>query len=276
MNGNNKIANPVNNMCLSLNVSGQAGFTLLELMIALSLGLLLLLGIGTIYVGSNQTYRVQEENARLQESGRFALEFLGRNFRNAGYPNIGPDIEKTTFTGVAVNGLNGVCPTASPTTDLATIQYDGIENERDCQGDVIADGEFVQHSFFVLDNALRCNAVRATAAPTPPTVCPAAGVGVEVLPNVEDFQILYGIDTNGDQSANQYVASPANWNQVVSVRACVLLRSESSGISTTQQRYLNCANALTGSTTLTTAADSRLRRAFTATFNLRNRVNLLP
>ena len=40
---------------------GQAGMTLLELMISLSLGLLLVAGIGTIYVGSNQTYRVQEK-----------------------------------------------------------------------------------------------------------------------------------------------------------------------------------------------------------------------
>lgn len=66
----------------------QGGLTLVEMLIAISLGLLLLFGIGTIFVGSNQTYRVQEENARIQEAGRYALEILGRNLRQAGYADI--------------------------------------------------------------------------------------------------------------------------------------------------------------------------------------------
>jgi type IV pilus assembly protein PilW len=103
--------------------------------------------------------------------------------------------------------------------------------------------------------------------------------------NAEDLQVIYGVDTDvsSDQSANLYTASPTDWTKVVSARVCVLIRSEDQGITTLQsgsttkwQRYLNCAGALgtvTGSTAFTDATDSRLRRAFVATFNLRNRVN---
>lgn len=261
----------------------QRGLTLLELMISLSLGLLLVAGIGTIFVGSNQTNRVQEENARIQEAGRFALEVIGRGLKQAGYTAISvlPNNTHVAFSGTSISGVNSACPTAVPTSDIVTMQYDGTAGEKDCQAQNVASGEVVQQTFFIENNTLRCNAVRANAAPTPPSACPVAGSGNELLQNVEDLQVLYGIDTDGNQSADQYTASPANWNQVVSTRVCVLIRSANQGIAIGRQTYLNCAGALgiaTGAAASTTAAvgDSRLRRAFVGTFNLRNRVTLLP
>jgi type IV pilus assembly protein PilW len=104
-------------------MSNEGGFTLLELMIALSLGLLVAAAIGSIYIGSNQTYRVQEDSARIQEIGRYALEVLGRSLRQAGYADlpVTPTSTKTTFTGTPINGTNG----AAGAPDAVTIQYDG-------------------------------------------------------------------------------------------------------------------------------------------------------
>lgn len=259
----------------------QAGLTLLEILISITLGLLLLFGIGTIFVGSNQTYRVQEENARIQEAGRYALEVIGRNIRQAGYADIpiNPVAAKVTFQGTPINGVDTVCPTGAPVTDMLTVQYDGIVGEQDCQADNIAAGEIVQHTFFIANNALRCNAVRAAAAPVPPAACPAANAGIELLNDVEDLQVVYGIDITGDQSADRYAVTAANWNQVVSARLCVLVRSPNIGVVAGNQRFLNCAGALgtaAPGAEFTNAADTRLRRAFVATYNLRNRVNNLP
>jgi len=100
-----------------------------------------------------------------------------------------------------------------------------------------------------------------------------------LLSNVEDLQLLYGIDLTGDQSADRYTATPANWNQVVSARVCVLVRSPNTGVVAGNQNFLNCAGALgtaAAGAEFTNAADTRLRRAFVATFNLRNRINNLP
>ncbi len=57
----------------------QQGFTLVELMISMTIGLVLLLAIGTVFTSSRQVSRVQEDNARIQKSGRFPLKTLGRN-----------------------------------------------------------------------------------------------------------------------------------------------------------------------------------------------------
>ena len=250
----------------------QAGLTLLELMIALSLGLLLLVGIGTIYVGSSQTYRVQEQNARIQESGRYALEVIGRSVRQAGYWNmpLGVTSTATGFGGTPVGGTNG----SGTTADAVTVQYDGVVGStRDCEGNNVT-------AAMVVQDAIRLD------APNFELECDGNVDGTvdhqPLVSNVEDLQILYGVDTDGNQSANLYTATPANWNQVVSVRACILIRSEQPSITTVAQTYRNCAGALgtaTGAAALTTAAtgdNRRLHRAFVATFNLRNRVTNLP
>lgn len=65
----------------------QGGLTLVELMIAMVLGLLLIAGIITILLGTQQTNRTQEALSQVQEAGRFATEALGRDFREGGLGN---------------------------------------------------------------------------------------------------------------------------------------------------------------------------------------------
>jgi len=64
---------------------GQSGFSLVELMIAMALSLVLLAGVVQIFVTSKQTYRAQEANSRVQESGRIATALLQRGIRPAGF-----------------------------------------------------------------------------------------------------------------------------------------------------------------------------------------------
>lgn len=59
--------------------------TLIELMIAMLLGLILLAGIIQVFISSKQTYRFQNDLSRIQENGRFALHFLGTGIREGGY-----------------------------------------------------------------------------------------------------------------------------------------------------------------------------------------------
>lgn len=63
----------------------QSGFSLIELMIAMVLGLVLVGALINTFISSNRTYRVQEGLAQSQESARFALEILGQELRMAGY-----------------------------------------------------------------------------------------------------------------------------------------------------------------------------------------------
>lgn len=244
---------------------------MLELMISLGLGLLLAVGIGTIFVGSNQTYRVQDDNARIQEAGRYALEIIGRSIRQAGanapMSSAGGMVACNPPIGTAISLANNV-----PNTIQVQMCAQPDENDaalgwimRDCTGGKAPVGTLVTNAFALNGTDLRCTG--------------SVGGTQPLLSNIEDLQIIYGIDTNNDQSVQQYTATPANWNQVLTTRVCVLVRSESQGIAAGNQTYLNCAGALgtaTGAAASTTAGDSRLHRAFVATFSLRNRISLVP
>ena len=63
----------------------QAGLSLLELLIAVTLGLLLLGGLLTVYSASSLSYRVAENTNRMQEGARHAFSIIGSQVRSAGY-----------------------------------------------------------------------------------------------------------------------------------------------------------------------------------------------
>ena len=63
----------------------QQGVTLVELMIALAIGLLVTVAMLKVYVDASGMYRFNEGLARVQENGRFALEFIRRDARVAGF-----------------------------------------------------------------------------------------------------------------------------------------------------------------------------------------------
>lgn len=61
------------------------GFTLLELMISITLGLILVAGVAYTYLGNRATYRQQDGLARMQEGARYAFEVLDFDIRMAGF-----------------------------------------------------------------------------------------------------------------------------------------------------------------------------------------------
>jgi type IV pilus assembly protein PilW len=63
----------------------QAGFSLVEMMVALVLGLVLIAGIGQLFLSANRTYMLQDELSRIQENARFAIDLISRDIRMAGY-----------------------------------------------------------------------------------------------------------------------------------------------------------------------------------------------
>lgn len=63
----------------------MAGLTLVELMVAITIGLIILAAVARLFATSRTAYTLEEGLARAQESGRFALEFLSQDIRMAGY-----------------------------------------------------------------------------------------------------------------------------------------------------------------------------------------------
>ena len=66
-------------------IRGRAGFSLIELMVALLLGMVLITGVGNLFLSTNKTYTLQDELVRIQENARVALELLTRDVRMSAY-----------------------------------------------------------------------------------------------------------------------------------------------------------------------------------------------
>src|SRR3546814_402452 len=74
--------------------ASQTGLSLIELMVALTIGLLLAIGIIQIFNASKISYQWQEGLSRIQENGRFVSQYLQNKLRMAGYMGCGNDVAR--------------------------------------------------------------------------------------------------------------------------------------------------------------------------------------
>lgn len=258
----------------------QTGFTLIELMISVVIALVVLLGVSNLYLGTRQTNKIQTMQSRLSEDGRFAVSMLQRIVSQAGYrsnPN------------VAINANRLTPGTGSASTTSATVQFtaDG-SNQIGCPGTVATAGNYTAVISFA-SNALTC-----TAGGTSTSWLAGAGSGAGGSSDVVDFRLQYGVDANDatpatpldygcgaaassnpnmrvrDCIADSYVGSLTSGqtnDQIVSVRACIVLRSEQSDSQVVKRAdYNNCSGtAIAGSQN-----DGRLYRTFNTTVLIKN------
>ena len=92
------------------------GFSLVELMVALVITLILLAGIGQIFLSSKKSFVIQDSLGRMQENGRYAMETIAQDVRRSGYWGGNADItaiEDHTPGGASNGGKvaieNGTC-----------------------------------------------------------------------------------------------------------------------------------------------------------------------
>lgn len=120
----------------------QRGFTLVEMLVALALGLAVLIGLSSVYVAAKQSFRFQETSGRLQEDATFALDLIARDLRMAGFggcrgvdevtiasvlttfPNFGLAASPTGITGP--NPLAAVYPTNLQITSQPLSPYNFV------------------------------------------------------------------------------------------------------------------------------------------------------
>lgn len=67
-----------------LPARAAAGFTLIELMVAMVLGLIVIAGATSVFLASQRTYRTNQALSDVQENARIAFELMARDIRDAG------------------------------------------------------------------------------------------------------------------------------------------------------------------------------------------------
>jgi len=256
----------------------QTGFTLVEIMIAITIGLVMTAGILQISQANKESNRLQRNMGFVQENIRSAMEILGRDIRMAGhYIDDNPNARILTPPMPFVNPSSLLNP-----PDTSRITADGGTNENDqitvtyeltptittdCLGQSAVPmvppttgNRFVQNHYFIRDNRLMCEGNGS-----------ASGIPQTLVEGVESLQILYGENTDGNPlSANRYVrpADVANMANVVSVRIGMRFISREAVRPTadTKKYALLDADAFDPPAN----SDRLLRREITTTIFLRN------
>ena len=75
-------------------LGAQRGFSMVELMVAITIGLILTAGVLELFANNKNAYRVDASLARVQESGRMALDSMANDIRMAGYWGCQPSLAK--------------------------------------------------------------------------------------------------------------------------------------------------------------------------------------
>jgi type IV pilus assembly protein PilW len=131
--------------------SRQYGLTLIELMIAITIGLILVLGLIQVFSASRAAYQLSQGIARNQENARFALDFMQRDIRMAGHAGCVNDqsLLSTDAAGKITGGnirslfLNDAAREANDASGLAfplrfDVSVQGFEASGTAPGDVLS------------------------------------------------------------------------------------------------------------------------------------------
>lgn len=287
---------------MKTNPSRIRGFSLIELMISIAVGLLLLTAIATIFANSSRSQREVALSAEQIENGRYAMDVLSEDLHHAGYwglysttftaPGAMPDPCDITAASLAtamalpVQGYNA--PIASLPSCLSSANYLAGTDilvirhaSTSVAGALTAAAMYVQtqpvgtpivangggtfsltvrngtgvnvaapvrpyevHIYFVSPCSTAASGTCAASddggRPIPTlkrlelAVDPSDGtlkmMTIPIAEGIENFQVYYGLDADGDGAPDQgaYSSDPgsvAGWMQAVTAQVFVLARN---------------------------------------------------
>jgi type IV pilus assembly protein PilW len=272
-----------------------AGFSLIELMVSMLIGLIVLGAMFAAYLASGTSSRTSRALSQMTEDAAVAMNVLRSHVGMAGFSQpagVGADGRFTrVFAGTSLFGCGGqfvnpgvamdalscdadlTAPDAlavayqadtSNSLDKAGVPLDCLGNSLPAQG-VPPNVFYVSYSrFFVANTGLNC-------------LGPGNAGAQMLVEHVHDLQALYGVanDSKGEQvQATYYAAAPAVtadavWGRVVSVRLCLVVKSEDEVLDVLQP-YVGCDPFAAP----VVPTDRRMYRAFTSTIVMHNRLGV--
>ncbi len=238
----------------------ESGISLVELLIAMVIGLLVLLAVSQAYITGIGAQRSQTDVSRLNETGRFAFLHLSNAIQRAGFTNrwqpgataqyfcqtgtiggaiagcndqLAPFTTAPSAAGVNITNCSGGGPGfnggITNGSDVLRVRYYGEDTNTtagtvDCQGNAVARDQLVEETFYLNTD---------TTSGEPALYCRSSisGTGVVLVAGVESLQFLYGVDTDNNGTVDRYVpwhlvTTPTDLRDgVLSIHASLVVRS---------------------------------------------------
>ena len=287
------------------------GFSLIELLVSMVIGLVVVGAVLVSYISSGQTGKRQAAYSEMNENAQIGLTMIRQDLLLAGYAK-GTQIQTVagvksfgkTFATKPIFGCAGgfSAPNSVAVTDPACASgaSPGIEiiyeadltntvpsgaYPSDCLGNSL---QYVAQTVTVGGNAIDYYQTRNRYYLTTGTSgrselhCASAAknsagnaiAGQPLVDNVEAMQILYGEAASaGSRQIVRYVAANAvtDWQNIISVRTCLLMRSADQVLSL-EDTSSGLAGYLDCASASQTSADGYVRRAYFLTTTLRNKM----
>jgi len=288
--------------------SRQHGFSLLELLIATTIGLVVTLGAIAVVSNSTSARQTTQAQSLMNEDAQAALSLLSREIKMAGYK-----APANTSLSLGLRGCSGLfqfdadsvnddklrCETGGTSQSHSlvvsyeadvwnTVKTKGKSLPTDCLGTGLKKEPTAKNRYYI---------DISPSSGTPNLFCQGNGGSGYVLPqpmvdNIEDLKFSFGTASAstpptsppsgqiaGYLSATdveKLAASPSKddiakaWSLVQTVQICIVVRSATKNLvsDNASSIYTKCDGTQDASKT-----DRRLRRAYTTTVALRNRLN---
>lgn len=186
----------------------QTGLTLVEILVALTLGVFILGGVMQISSANKEAQRLQGEINFVQTNLRTATHMLTHDIQMAGFKtDMTKDLPAPRLVAVESGGTDD---------DEITIAF---QSNTDCLGQdtpaaAVGQVRTAVNRYFTENLRLMCQG-NGHARSLP------------LVDGVEGMQLLFGENTNGDGiTPNRYVSAPADMSNVVAVRIALRFRGE--------------------------------------------------
>jgi type IV pilus assembly protein PilW len=237
------------------------GYTLPELLIGLSLGLMVIAAATAAYGVSRQTWTTMAAIDAVHANARMALRKIREHAHLAGAAYLDTSASPNTQLSGAYNldqpdmqGDNG-----NKTTEHLALGHWVNVFARDCQGNQPDGTQVIRNDFKLNANKeLTCK-----------DLTPTSSTYQALAEGVEDFQLRYAQANPVTQTLQWKTANQVSaMSQVLAIEVCLRVASVNP-VSNGSSASLGCEGE-------TVAADNRLRRVFRRVITLRNRDGVLP
>lgn len=286
------------------NISKMKGLSLIELMVAMTVGVFLIGGLSSVYINSKTSDKMRSQISEMEENARVALLSLRQIISHAGYSPEPPllSIDKPFYT-EAGDIPNPDCRGGG--TDNKLLKYSYINDEKtqdsvvakrdsmvvvsildspnstspsaasniteDCTGAVVAP-QCSSDSLEGIYNRSEARVYNYLYINTPSgrralTCMGSLGGAQPIAENIESLQFLYGVSKGSGKLVykNAEEVAADEWGNVTIVQVGILVRSEKEVLEKAESKVFLLLDE-----TITIPKDKRIYRTFTTTVKLPN------